>query len=342
MRKFNLKGTVLQKMKELETGTNEHSGIVSASSDYMSVPSSASTGSIYPSLMTAWRSDIGKVRKTNQDAVIHKDPLYGIADGMGGHNGGETASQGLRDGLIRELEGKEPSEQALQNAVQKVNSELFAMQENDPAINGMGTTLTALWMSRDTAYLCQVGDSRAYLIRDCEMKQITEDHSMVADMVRKGILTEEQASCHPMRNYITRAIATDEYVQVDTYQIPRHKGDRWLICSDGLYGQMSRLTLSTISAIPSIEEAADRLQQEALENGGKDNLSFILLDDLTGSCTTTDDSAADGFPVPGTISGHDASSETEIPYSDSSAHSDPDPFPKPNPVNHKQEENRDD
>lgn len=339
MRRFNLKGTVLQKMKELETGTNEHSGAASASSEYPSVPSSESTGSIYPSLMTAWRSDIGKVRKTNQDAVIHQDPLFGIADGMGGHNGGETASQGLRDGLIRELEGKEPSEQALESAVQKVNSELFAMQEHDPAINGMGTTLTALWMSRDTAFLCQVGDSRAYLIRDCEMKQITEDHSMVADMVRKGILTEEQASCHPMRNYITRAIATDEFVQVDTYQIPRHKGDRWLLCSDGLYGQMSRLTLSSISAIPSIEEAANRLQQEALENGGKDNLSFILLDDLTGPCTASGDPASDSASAE-TVSGHDASSETDDSHADLSGPSDPDSFSEPNPVNHKQEENQ--
>lgn len=131
-------------------------------------------------------------------------------------------------------------------------------------------------------YIAQVGDSRAYLLRNGEMRQVTEDHSLVGDMVRRGVLTEKQAACHPMRNYITRAIGTDDAVEVDIFTERRKAGDRWLVCSDGLYGQMGREALQEMAFTPNPEEAADRLLQTALDNGGRDNISLVIMTDITG------------------------------------------------------------
>ncbi len=287
MRKFKLKGTVAQKLMEFEQADAREKGARPAGE-----PASES---VCPEakpdcsgLKVSWRTDTGKIRKSNQDAVILADGLFGIADGMGGHNGGETASRGLRDGLVRELQGKPASMQALEEAVRKVNLELWEQQEADASLTGMGTTLTAIWMAERDMLIAQVGDSRAYLLRNGEMKQMTEDHSMVADMVRRGILTEDQAACHPMRNYITRAIGTEDTIEIDGYTVRRQQGDRWLICSDGLYGQMPKTMLNTLSAIEDPEEAADALLNEALTNGGRDNISLILIDDLNEAAPETE------------------------------------------------------
>ncbi|MBQ3279450.1 MAG: Stp1/IreP family PP2C-type Ser/Thr phosphatase [Clostridia bacterium] len=287
MRKFKLKGTVAQKLMEFEQADAREKGARPAGE-----PASES---VCPEakpdcsgLKVSWRTDTGKIRKSNQDAVILADGLFGIADGMGGHNGGETASRGLRDGLVRELQGKPASMQGLEEAVRKVNLELWEQQEADASLTGMGTTLTAIWMAERDMLIAQVGDSRAYLLRNGEMKQMTEDHSMVADMVRRGILTEDQAACHPMRNYITRAIGTEDTIEIDGYTVRRQQGDRWLICSDGLYGQMPKTVLNTLSAIEDPEEAADALLNEALTNGGRDNISLILIDDLNETAPETE------------------------------------------------------
>ena len=287
MRKFKLKGTVAQKLMEFAQADAREKGARPAGE-----PASES---VCPEakpdcsgLKVSWRTDTGKIRKSNQDAVILADGLFGIADGMGGHNGGETASRGLRDGLVRELQGKPASMQGLEEAVRKVNLELWEQQEADASLTGMGTTLTAIWMAERDMLIAQVGDSRAYLLRNGEMKQMTEDHSMVADMVRRGILTEDQAACHPMRNYITRAIGTEDTIEIDGYTVRRQQGDRWLICSDGLYGQMPKTVLNTLSAIEDPEEAADALLNEALTNGGRDNISLILIDDLNETAPETE------------------------------------------------------
>ena len=141
----------------------------------------------------ASRTDVGRVRKSNQDALIIGEGIAGVADGMGGHNGGEIASGETRDGILRELQGKTPDRQVLEEAVKKVNLEVWERQEKDAALTGMGTTLTLLWPGEKEMLIAQVGDSRAYLIRDGKMRQVTEDHSLVGDMVRRGALTEEQA-----------------------------------------------------------------------------------------------------------------------------------------------------
>ena len=280
MRKFNLKGTVIQRMRGIEreeprTVENEKTQIEEA--PVMSVDFTEEQGVF----ACAWRTDVGRLRKNNQDAVILGNGLAGVADGMGGHKGGEIASAGLRDGLLRETKDSRPSREKLEEAVQKVNRELWEQQEGNSSLSGMGTTLTVLWPTDKEMLIGQVGDSRAYLLRDNVLTQITNDHSMVADMVRKGVLTEEQAACHPMRNYITRAVGTEANIEIDMYTHNRRKGDRWLICSDGLHGMISTEELIRLMAEEDLEKAADNLLQAALSGGGKDNISLVLIQDDT-------------------------------------------------------------
>lgn len=222
------------------------------------------------------RTDTGLVRRNNQDAVIQGSGLLGIADGMGGHNGGETASAGAREGMLQALEGREPSEEALEEAISQVNQALWNRQLEDASLSGMGTTLTVLWPAEDRMLIGHVGDSRAYLLREGHLRQVTQDHSMVADMVRRGLLTEEQASTHPMRNYITRAVGTEPTIRADILSLERQEGDLWLVCSDGLHGLLSREDLEELMAEPNLEEAADEMLRLALDRGGRDNISLLL------------------------------------------------------------------
>ena len=226
------------------------------------------------------RTDIGLVRRMNQDAVILGETLMGVADGMGGHLGGETASMGTRDGLLRILKEKEPAEETLRDAISEVNLALWNQQLEDESLSGMGTTLTVLWPGEKQMLIGHVGDSRAYLLRDGEMRQVTEDHSMVADMVRRGLLSEEQAATHPMRNYITRAVGTEPTIQADVYSVPRRTGDRWLVCSDGLHGMVGKERLRELMTMDDMEEAADQMIREALDQGGRDNVSLVLAEEV--------------------------------------------------------------
>ena len=287
MRKFNLKGKVAQKLKGLETAVPENPTADAGNEASQAQPETAVTE--HGEIRYAWRTDVGRIRKNNQDTVILGNGLFGVADGMGGHNGGEIASAGLRDGLLRETEGQEPSMELLEEAVKKVNYEIWEQQEKDASLTGMGTTLTVLWAADKEMIIGQVGDSRAYLLRDGQMKQVTSDHSMVADMVRRGVLTEEQAACHPMRNYITRAVGTDDTLDVDLISIPRMNGDRWIICSDGLYGQISKQELEDTAKVADLEEAAGKLLELALEHGGRDNITLVLMQDefVAGEQETT-------------------------------------------------------
>ena len=275
MRKFNLKDKAAERMMnpEAEKPAAE--------------PKEERAESPVSGFSIASRTDVGRVRKSNQDALIIGEGIAGVADGMGGHNGGEIASGETRDGILRELQGKTPDRQVLEEAVKKVNLEVWERQEKDAALTGMGTTLTLLWPGEKEMLIAQVGDSRAYLIRDGKMRQVTEDHSLVGDMVRRGVLTEEQAACHPMRNYITRAVGTEDAIEVDLYCEERKKGDRWLICSDGLYSQITKTALEEAAQTEDPETAADRLLQAALEGGGKDNITLILMTDETEIETET-------------------------------------------------------
>ena len=274
MRKFNLKENAARRMKDPEQQKEPV-----ARKDICKE-------NALPGFRIVSRTDIGRVRKSNQDALIIGFGLAGVADGMGGHNGGEIASGETRDGLLREMKDRKPDKKLMEEIVQKINLEIWERQEKDAYLTGMGTTLTLLWPSENEMLIAQVGDSRAYLLRGGELRQVTADHSLVGDMVRKGVLTEEQAACHPMRNYITRAVGTDDTIEADIYTEERQMGDRWLVCSDGLYGQMTRDVLLELVSLQNPDEAADRLLQTALDNGGKDNISLIILTDEIGKVKT--------------------------------------------------------
>ena len=244
-------------------------------------PKSKAEENLPAGILSAFRTDVGKVRANNQDAPIvsEKLRLYGGADGMGGHKGGEVASTSARDDLLRELEGKTPSVAALSGAIEEVNRQIYHQQEHDDALTGMGTTLSVLWMSDNFVYIGHVGDSRVYLLRDGEFKQMTLDHSLVEQLVREGVLTEEEAQNHPMRNIITRAIGTDESVEVDVVVEERRKGDLWLACSDGLHGLVDDRQMRDALRQYAPEKAADVLLKAALDAGGRDNVTLVIVHD---------------------------------------------------------------
>lgn len=244
-------------------------------------PKSKAEENLPAGILSAFRTDVGKVRANNQDAPIvsEKLRLYGVADGMGGHKGGEVASTSARDDLLRELEGKTPSVATLSSAIEEVNRQIYHQQEHDDALTGMGTTLSVLWMSDNFVYIGHVGDSRVYLLRDGEFKQMTLDHSLVEQLVREGVLTEEEAQNHPMRNIITRAIGTDESVEVDVVVEERRKGDMWLACSDGLHGLVDDRQMRDALRQYAPEKAADVLLKAALDAGGRDNVTLVIVHD---------------------------------------------------------------
>ena len=244
-------------------------------------PKSKAEENLPAGILSAFRTDVGKVRANNQDAPIvsEKLRLYGVADGMGGHKGGEVASTSARDDLLRELEGKTPSVAALSGAIEEFNRQIYHQQEHDDALTGMGTTLSVLWMSDNFVYIGHVGDSRVYLLRDGEFKQMTLDHSLVEQLVREGVLTEEEAQNHPMRNIITRAIGTDESVEVDVVVEERRKGDLWLACSDGLHGLVDDRQMRDALRQYAPEKAADVLLKAALDAGGRDNVTLVIVHD---------------------------------------------------------------
>ena len=226
-------------------------------------------------------TDVGKVRKINQDALVvdEQGMLYGVADGMGGHNGGETASAGARDGLIAALQGKTPGLDALREGITKINGDLFRQQAEDETLSGMGTTLSVIWMSEHFVYLGHVGDSRVYRFREGKLEQMTDDHSLVGELMRAGYLTPEQAETHPNKNVILRAVGTEEGIDVDLAVEERQKGDLWLICSDGLHGMVSDKKMEAILGVNTPESAAKLLMEAAMQAGGRDNISVVLVKD---------------------------------------------------------------
>lgn len=226
-------------------------------------------------------TDVGKVRAVNQDALVVDESihLYGVADGMGGHNGGETASAGARDGMIAALQGKDASLEALRDAVVQVNADLFRQQAGDEKLAGMGTTLSVIWMSGHFVYLGHVGDSRVYRFREGKLEQMTDDHSLVGELLRAGYLTPEQAENHPNKNVILRAVGTEEGIDIDLAVEERKPGDLWLICSDGLHGMVSDKRMEAILGVNAPESAVKLLMDAALAAGGRDNISVVLVQD---------------------------------------------------------------
>lgn len=223
------------------------------------------------------RTHQGLVRQSNQDSLLLESSVYGVADGMGGHNGGETASRVAVQVLKNALRGKKPESRALEMGMEAANRRIYDMASHDSSLSGMGTTVTLLWENGDEALLAHVGDSRAYLWRDGTLAQITQDHSVVAELVRNHVITAEMARNHPYRNVITRAVGVDPVVAPDLLTHDLKPGDVWLLCSDGLYNMVDDERMACILRdAESDEAAADRLLKAALEGGGTDNITFIL------------------------------------------------------------------
>ena len=222
------------------------------------------------------RTHVGNVRPTNQDTIILGQNLYGVADGMGGHLAGDIASKMTGELMTKALAGLEPRTDTLEQCVENINTQVYERQISDEALRGMGTTLTVLWEAAETVYVAHIGDSRAYLLRGGELRQITDDHSVVAEMMREGLLTEEEAAKHPYRHMITRAVGTDQTVTADILTFDKQPGDRWLICSDGLSGCVPAAELRENLAGYDLAEAADRLLHLALTRGGQDNITLVL------------------------------------------------------------------
>jgi protein phosphatase len=221
-------------------------------------------------------TDMGRVRERNEDSLLVRPPLYVIADGMGGHRGGDVASQVAVETMERlEDEGKG----SLAEHVRRANRAVWDRSVEDQRLSGMGTTLTAVRVDGSRVELAHVGDSRAYLMRDGVLRQLTDDHTLVARMVRSGEITPEEAEVHPHKNVMTRALGTEEEVEVDEESITLQGGDRLLLCSDGLTGMVTEDQIEAILATTDDpQRAADQLARAANRAGGVDNISVVVID----------------------------------------------------------------
>jgi protein phosphatase len=239
----------------------------------------------------ASKTDVGRQRHTNEDNLYDQPPLFAVADGMGGAQAGEVASEMAISEFVEERDPDESAEHHLEQLAQAANQKIWDMAQADSRHAGMGTTLTAALVDGQNVAVGHVGDSRLYLFRDGELERITRDHSLVEEFVRQGKLTPEQAEKHPQRSVITRALGPERSVEVDTFRIPARDGDVFLLCSDGLSGMVSDDDLAAIlSEGRSLGETAARLVDAANQNGGRDNITAVLFrleDDGTGDPRTS-------------------------------------------------------
>jgi PPM family protein phosphatase len=238
------------------------------------------------------QTDIGRSRVRNEDAYLVNDPVFAVADGMGGHRGGDVASSLALESLRSAGEGSAAEDfQQLVEQIKTANQRVLERGEADRDLRGMGTTLTAILASDGRAHVAHVGDSRAYVLRDGNLQQLTEDHTLVQRMVREGRLTEEEAHTHPQRSIVTRALGVDENIPIDELTLDLKEGDRFLLCTDGLSSMLERDTIQQIlQSEPDPQAACDRLVEEANQAGGDDNITVVLLD-VVGD----DEAAADGL-----------------------------------------------
>ena len=223
-------------------------------------------------------TDPGRRRRRNEDAYVAVPPLFAIADGMGGAQAGEVAS-GLAAAVLAEATGDDRGEERVASLIQEANRRVFQRSNEDAATSGMGTTMTvALVDNADgTIAFGHVGDSRAYRVRGGELEQLTDDHSLVGELVRSGRLSPEEAETHPQRSVITRALGTEPDVDVDTFTVEAEPDDIYLLCSDGLTDMVSqRDILAAVEASTDLDDAARALVNAANAGGGEDNITVVL------------------------------------------------------------------
>jgi serine/threonine protein phosphatase PrpC len=225
----------------------------------------------------AGTTDVGRQRSTNEDSLVLAPPFFAVADGMGGAKAGEVASGLAVKVFDEEQESHEPAEAQLSRILREANRRIFELSTDDESRRGMGTTLTAAKVHDSDVSLAHVGDSRAYRLREGDLEQITNDHSLVAELERSGQISPEAAEHHPQRSIITRALGPEPDVEVDTYTVPGRPGDVFLLCSDGLTSMVSDEEVASIlRGADSLATAADELVRAANQSGGKDNITVVL------------------------------------------------------------------
>lgn len=235
-------------------------------------------------------TDVGRIRSVNEDSCYVNPDLNGfllaiVADGMGGHQAGDTASQMATRVISEHLQPVYPEmpqeelTERLQEAVVLANQNIFELASDKTEYFGMGTTVVVALASPQRLYIAHIGDSRAYLLADGLMEQLTEDHSLVNELVKSGQITKKEAEKHPRRNVLTRALGTELEVAVDIHTYDWKAGDTVLICSDGLTGQLSSVLLERIVLSPNddLEQKSQKLIDGALEAGGDDNVTVVLI-----------------------------------------------------------------
>ncbi len=243
----------------------------------------------------SYKTDPGKVRDNNEDSLIVCDQLglAAVADGMGGHNSGELASsiavKVLKERLasINENNIKPPDyddkltleTNRLVFAVKLANDIIFEASKNIPENQGMGTTLSAMILNKKTVSIAHIGDSRIYLFREGRLKQLTADHSLVMEQVKKGIITPQQAEKSSLQNILTRALGTRQKVKIDAFQAEAEEGDRYLLCTDGLSKTLGDGEISGIlSENPDRQSACEALVSKANDAGGPDNVTVVIME----------------------------------------------------------------
>jgi protein phosphatase len=226
---------------------------------------------------STWKTDTGRQRRENEDSAYVRAPVFVVADGMGGAQAGEVASRIAIEAFEHGLPDSGSPEERLADRVREANRQIYDRSRAEHGREGMGTTLTAAYVDDAQLAIAHVGDSRAYLFRDGELTRLTQDHSLVDELVRQGKLTEEQAAEHPQRSIITRALGPERDVDVDTWTYPVRAGDVLLLCSDGLTSMIGEERIAEILAsVESLDEVGTRLIREANEAGGRDNITVVL------------------------------------------------------------------
>jgi PPM family protein phosphatase len=233
----------------------------------------------------AWLTDTGRRRMRNEDAYVFEPPLFAIADGMGGARAGEIAA-GIAAAALRDGRGEASDEASLEAVIAEANRRVWERSIADPSTAGMGTTVTVALVDAAAEQIVfgHVGDSRAYRLRGDELEQITTDHSLVAELVESGVLTPEEAERHPQRSAITRAVGTEQAIEVDVFTVPAEQGDLVLLCSDGLTDMLSEedIGAALLEAGRDPEEAARKLVAAANTRGGEDNITVVLFELVEG------------------------------------------------------------
>lgn len=228
-------------------------------------------------------SDVGKVRRNNQDQFLVEEPLFAVADGMGGAAGGEEASLTAVTALKATFEA-DPTAEGLADGVRDANRAVWEKAMQRPELRGMGTTMTAVALVEgddddELLAVANVGDSRVYLLRDGRLDQITEDHSVPEELVRAGRITPEEAVSHPQRNMLTRVLGNEPEVEVDCFAIIPYNGDRLVLASDGLFNEVDHDGITAVARrLADPEKAAAELVRMAREGGGNDNITVVVVD----------------------------------------------------------------